>query len=322
MPTAISGGSRIRTNTPAENAYNALMASNNNIALRQLRLSTGKRINSAADDVAGYITSRALSARNSSLKSALNAVGEAKNVTAISQDALDQIQSLLNDIKTNASTASSGALGTDEKVALAKASYRLAQQVQFITDSTVFGGSQLLQGSYTGDWTVGFYADNTLLTIGVDLSKNNTDYNITGSSSNDFNLNATKDALASAGGAATNFAGVSGLSLESLNSISDSDLGIFSKDNISATLTSLSDAINNVNKVASYLGGIDVRLSSQESMLTSQITNYNAAISRIEDADVATEQLSLIKSQFLQQASLISLTQANQTPSSFLQLFR
>ncbi len=322
MPTAISGGSRIRTNTPAENAYNALMASNNNIALRQLRLSTGKRINSAADDVAGYITSRALSARNSSLKSALNAVGEAKNVTAISQDALDQIQSLLNDIKTNASTASSGALGTDEKVALAKASYRLAQQVQFITDSTVFGGSQLLQGSYTGGWTVGFYADNTLLTIGVDLSKNNTDYNITGSSSNDFNLNATKDALASAGGAATNFAGVSGLSLESLNSISDSDLGIFSKDNISATLTSLSDAINNVNKVASYLGGIDVRLSSQESMLTSQITNYNAAISRIEDADVATEQLSLIKSQFLQQASLISLTQANQTPSSFLQLFR
>lgn len=322
MPTAISGGSRIRTNTPAENAYNALMASNNNIATRQLRLSTGKRINSAADDVAGYITSRALSARNSSLKSALNAVGEAKNVTAISQDALDQIQSLLNDIKTNASTASSGALGTDEKVALAKASYRLAQQVQFITDSTVFGGSQLLQGSYTGDWTVGFYADNTLLTIGIDLSKNNADYNITGSSSNDFNLNATSDALASAGGVAANFAGVSGLSLESLNSINDSDLGIFSKDNISATLTSLSDAINNVNKVASYLGGIDVRLSSQESMLTSQITNYNAAISRIEDADVATEQLSLIKSQFLQQASLISLTQANQTPSSFLQLFR
>ena len=57
-------------------------------------------------------------------------------------------------------------------------------------------------------------------------------------------------------------------------------------------------------------------------MLKSQITNYNAAISRIEDADVAQEQLSLIKSQFLQQASLISLTQANQQPQAFLQLFR
>ncbi|HRP02019.1 MAG TPA: flagellin [Candidatus Kapabacteria bacterium] len=322
MPTAISGGSRIRTNTPAENAYNALLSSNNNIALRQLRLSTGKRINSAADDVAGYITSRALSARNSSLKSALNAVGEAKNVTAISQDALDQVQTLLNDIKTNASTASSGALGTDEKVALAKASYRLAQQVQFITDSTVFGGSQLLQGGYTGDWTVGFYANNELLTIEVNLSTNNADFNLTGSASNDFNLNATDDALASAGGVTSNFAGVGGLSLQSLNEVSTTDLGIFSKDKIDATLTSLSSAIDNVNKVASYLGGIDVRLTSQEGMLTSQITNYNAAISRIEDADVASEQLSLIKSQFLQQASLISLTQANQTPSSFLQLFR
>ena len=322
MPTAISGGSRIRTNTPAENAYNALQASNQNIALRQLRLSTGKRINAASDDVAGYITSRALAARNSSLKSALNAVGEAKNVTAIAQDALDQVQSLLNDIKTNASTASSGALATSEKVALAKASYRLAQQIQFITDSTVFGGSQLLQGGYTGDWTVGFYANNELLTIEINLSTNNADYNLTGTASNDFNLNATNAALTSAGGVTTNFAGVGGLSLESLNSISDTDLGIFSKTNIDATLTSLSTAIDNVNKVASYLGGIDVRLTSQEGMLTSQITNYNAAISRIEDADVASEQLSLIKSQFLQQASLISLTQANQTPSSFLQLFR
>lgn len=322
MPTAISGGSRIRTNTPAENAYNALQASNQNIALRQLRLSTGKRINAASDDVAGYITSRALSARNSSLKSALNAVGEAKNVTAIAQDALDQIQSLLNDIKTNASTASSGALATSEKVALAKASYRLSQQIQFITDSTVFGGSQLLQGGYTGDWTVGFYANNELLTIEINLSTNNADYNLLGTASNDFNLNATNAAKSEAGGVTGNFAGVAGLSLESLNSVTDSDLGIFSKSNIDATLTSLSTAIDNVNKVASYLGGIDVRLTSQEGMLTSQITNYNAAISRIEDADVASEQLSLIKSQFLQQASLISLTQANQTPSSFLQLFR
>lgn len=322
MPSAISNGSKIRTNTPAENAYNALQASNNNIALRQMRLSTGKRINAASDDVAGYITSRALAARNSSLKSALNAVGEAKNVASISMDALDAIQSLLNDIKTNASTASSGALATSEKVALAKASYRLSQQIQFITDSTVFGGSQLLQGGYTGDWTVGFYANNELLTIEINLSTNNADYNLLGTASNDFNLNSTNAALTSVGGAAKNFAGVAGLSLESLNSVSDSDLGIFSKNNIDATLTSLSTAIDNVNKVASYLGGIDVRLTSQEGMLTSQITNYNAAISRIEDADVASEQLSLIKSQFLQQASLISLTQANQTPSSFLQLFR
>jgi flagellin len=81
-------------------------------------------------------------------------------------------------------------------------------------------------------------------------------------------------------------------------------------------------AIDNVNKVASYLGAIQNRIGSHEDLLKSQITNYNAAISRIEDADVAQEQLELIKQQFLLQASLISLTQANQQPQAFLQLFR
>ncbi len=324
MPTAISGGSRIRTNISSENAYNALLSSNQNIANRQLRLSTGKRINSAADDVAGYITSRSLQARNSSLNSAFNAVGEAKNVTSITQDSLDNMNRLLNDIKSATATASSGALGTDEKVALAKGAYRLSQQIQFITDSTVFGGKQLLQGGYSGEWTIGYYADDTLLTIAVDLNLKNADFNILGSASNDFNLNATKAAVNSsgAGAVATNFAGVAGLSLEALDSVSNTDLGIFANGKITQTLTSLATAINNVNKVASYLGAIEVRLNSQEELLTSQRTNYKAAISRIEDADVATEQMDLIKSQFLQQASLISLTQANQNPQSFLQLFR
>lgn len=318
MPSAISGGSRIRTNLPAENAYNALLSSNSQISSAQLRLSTGKRINSAADDVSGYITSRALSARNSALKSALNSAGDAINVTSISQDALDSVNTLLTQIKDSASTASSGALGTDEKVALAKGAYRLAQQIQFVTDSTVFGGKQLIQGGFSGDWTIGYYANNTILTIGIDLTTGNSDFNV---QSRNFNLNATKDASAP-GGVTSSFGGVSGLSLESLNQVSINDLGVFGTTQIVSTLTSLAEALNNVNKVASYLGGVQVRLQSQEELLKSQVTNYNAAISRIEDADVATEQLKLVKAQFLQQSSLISLSQANQNPSSFLQLFR
>jgi flagellin len=321
MPTAISGGSRIRTNIPAENAYNALLSASNNIANRQLRLSTGKRINSAADDVSGYITSRALGARNGALKAALNSVGDAKNVTSISQDALDNINDLLTQIKDAAAIASSGALGTDEKVALAKGAFRLSQQIQFITDSTVFGGRQLLQGAYSGDWTIGYYANNRLLNIAIDLTTNNADFNV---SSNNFDLNATNEAAnaSGAGAVAQNFAGVTGLNLQDLNSVSATNLGIFGDTQVEATITSLADALNNVNKVASYLGGIQVRLNSQEELLNSQITNYKAAISRLEDADVASEQLSLVKSQFLQQSSLVSLSQANQAPSQYLSLFR
>ncbi|MBI5325559.1 MAG: flagellin [Ignavibacteriae bacterium] len=310
MPTAISGGSRIRTNTPAENAYNALLASNNNIALRQLRLSTGKRINTAADDVAGYITARALTARNGALKAALTTVGDAQSVTSIASDALDNINGLVTQIKDAASSASSGALGTDEKIALAKSAYRLAQQVQTVVDATIFGGKEIIKGAFSGSWTIGYTATNNLLTLGIDLTTSNTDFNV---ASNNFDINATTT---------TNFAGVSGLDLTSLNSVSDTNLGLFSAANISTTLSSLASALNNVSKVASYLGGITGRLNSQEELLKSQVTNYNAAISRIEDADVALEQLDLIKAQFLQQASLISLAQANQAPQAYLQLFR
>lgn len=312
MAVPITNGSRIRTNTPAENAYNALQTSADNLALRQLRLSTGKRINAASDDVSGYITSRSLMARNGALKAALTAAGEAKNVTSIVQDSLDSVNGLLTTIKDAASTAASGALGTDEKVALAKSAYRLAQQIQTVVDSTAFGGEQLIKGAYTGDWVIGFTANNSILTIGINLATNNlSDFNL----DRNFDLNATNTSV-------MDFAGVTGLSLNSLNTITTTDLGIFSSSQIVSTLTSISNALNNVNKVASYVGGIHNRLSSQEDLLKSQVTNFSAAISRIQDTDVATEQLELVKSQFLQQSSLISLTQANQGPSSYLQLFR
>ncbi len=310
MAYAVGGNSRIRTNIPAENAYNALDTSNRNISLRQLRLSTGKRINNAADDVAGYITSRALIARNGSLKAAQRAVGDAQNISYIVMDAFDNISSLLTQVKESTSTAASGAMGTDEKVALAKAAYRLVQQIQTITDSTVFGGRQLIDGSFSADFVIATTATHSLITMSIDLTTGNPDYNV---ASNDFNLNSLD---------VSSFAGISNLDLKLFNDVTASDLGVFSSEKISLTLVSLSDAIDNVNKAATYVGGIVARLTSQEDALKSQITNYNSAISRIEDSDVALEQLELVKSQFLQNASLVSLAQANQNPQQFLQLIQ
>jgi flagellin len=309
MPSAIASGGRIRNNIPALNAFNSLLSSNRAIAKSQLRLSTGKRINAASDDVAGYITARSLTSRNVSLKAALNAVGEAKNVTSISQDALDNITGLLTQIKDAASQASSGALGTDEKVALAKAAFRLSEQIQTVVDSTVFGGKELLNGSFSGDFVIGFGESNSLITLAVDLTSGNTD---------DFNTDINFDLNTDTAAA---FAGITGLDLDDLDSVSSTNLGIFSATAISVTLTSLSDALDNVSKVASFVGGLESRLNSQEDLLTSQITNYKAAISRIEDVDVAEEQLELVKQQFLQQTSIITLAQSNQNPQTYLQLF-
>ena len=310
MPFAIGGNSRIRTNIPAENAYNALEVSNRNISLRQLRLSTGKRINNPGDDVAGYITSRALQSRNGAMKAALLAVGDAYAVTNISIEALDNISQRLLTIKDTVSQAASGALGTDELVSLAKAAYRMAQQIQTIVDTTVYGGRQLLDGTFSAAFVIGMNAKYELVTLSIDLTTYNSEYNIPSGS---FDIKALT---------AQHFAGVSNLDLTSLDAVSSTNLGIFSSTQINLTIQSLNQALQNVNKVASLLGGISNRLSSQEDLLKAQITNYNAAISRIEDADVALEQLELIKAQFLQQASLISLAQANANPQAFLQLIR
>ena len=308
MPFAIGGNARIRTNTPAENAYNSLDSANKSISLRQLRLSTGKRINNAADDVAGYITSRALQARNGALKAALKAVGDASNVSYIVMDAMDNIYNLLGQIKEATATAASGAMGTDEKIALAKAAFRMSEQIQTVVDSTVFGGRQLIDGTFSADFVIGTNASHNLLTLALDMTPQNEDFNV---ESGHFDINSMN---------IDSFAGVTGLDLRDLDNVTASNLGIFDFDTLQTTLTSLADAIDNVNKVASYVGGVVNRLQSQEDLLNEQIVNYNAAISRIEDADVAKEQLELVKAQFLQQASLVSLAQANQNPQSFLQL--
>lgn len=311
MPSAISNGARIRSNTPAENAFNALESANRSIATKQLRLSTGKRINTAADDVSGYITVRSLQSRNGSLKSALTSVGDASSVASIASDALDNIGNLLNQIKDSAASAASGSLGTDERVALAKSAYGLSQQIQSVVDSTVYGGKQLLAGAFSGEFIIGSSNTSTMITMGIDLTSGNV---------SQFNIgNAAGFEVQSS---ASNFAGVSGLSMASLNSVSSTNLGVFSVANIQQTLASLTTSIDNVSKVASYLGGVTNRLNSQEDLLKSQITNYNAAISRIEDADMAKEQLDLVKSQFLQQTSIVALSQANSSPQAFLSLLR
>lgn len=397
MAAAVNGRPVIMTNIQAENAYMSLFNANREIAQRQLKLSTGKRINTAADDVAGYITSRSLQARNRALKAALNATGNAKNVTAITQDALDNVTNLLTGIKDSAATAASGSIGTDEVVALAKAAYRLAEQIQLVADTSVFGGKQLFDGAFTGNWILGYNANSIPMQVGIDLTTHNRDY---GTASGAFSLKidaqaqlttistvsqevvvdngptlpwenglppgiiniinnslppgfanrlppgiarrlsefleAINNNQTTASNQTTTvqyvsyvntqsvgiFAGVTGLNLKSLNEVSISDLGVFSSNRIAATLTSLTMALSNVTKVASYLGGIQRRLSSQEELLQSQMTNYTAAISRIEDADVAQEQLNLLKAQFLQNISLISLTQASQNPRAYMQLFQ
>ncbi len=314
MPTATNLGGRIRTNISAMQAYDSLLRSGQKIATSQLRISTGRRINQAADDVAGYISARSLFSRNSSLRTSILATEEARNVLAISQDSLANVSTLLTSIKESALNASSDSLGVEARAALGKSAYRMAQQIQLVADSTVFGGKQLLDGNYNGEWVIGYRADSTVLDINVDLGSSNKDLQV---ESGTFSLNAISGAK---GEGLLSFAGVTGLDLSVLNSISDGNAGVFSNENISAFIDKLSVAQTNITKITGYLGGIENRLKSTGDFLLSQITNYEAAISRFDDADVAKEQLVLSKEYFLSQTSLSSMSQSNTSIVNYFRL--
>lgn len=147
---AFYSGSRIYTNVGALNAFNALNNINSQIGTHQLRLSTGKRINSAADDPAGYTISKKLKARSRALSQALNNVGEAKNVLSVAEGGLQNINDILTTIKEKMIQAGNGSYGNSELQAIQTQINDLLNEVDDIISETKFNGVQLIDGTFTG----------------------------------------------------------------------------------------------------------------------------------------------------------------------------
>ena len=93
--------SRINTNIAALNALNALNNVNTRISVHSLRLATGKRINSAADDAAGFTIASKLKVKYEGLGTALDNIGSAKNLMTVSEGHLTNIQEILTKMKSN-----------------------------------------------------------------------------------------------------------------------------------------------------------------------------------------------------------------------------
>jgi len=298
-------------NNSAKLSYNALIEAKNEIANSQFKIATGKRINQASDNVSGYITSRLLSSRTSTLSSALKINSEANAVANIAQDAYDSVYNDVKKIRETAITASSGSLGTDEKIALAKSATQLIKQIDNTVNSTVYSGKNLIDGQFNESQLSGLDANNQVLTNSIDLSSDKDNFSLNTLDQKREIENNTNNQV---------FAGVEDLNLNDFNNVSSSDLGIFSDDKIATTIQSLSNALENISNVNAKVGGVSQQIDSQNDSLISQITNQKASISRIEDTDIAQETSSLVRSSFLSDASLSSLSQANASSQAFLSL--
>jgi flagellin len=277
---------RIAANIPAMQSINTLNSVSNRIADHQLRLATGKRINSPGEDPAGYMLARTLEARGRGLSVALDNVSNAQNILDVAEGGYTNIMDLLQTAKEKATQAADGSMSDTQRTAIHDQVAALILEVDEIVSNTTFNGNSLINGSFSAtSFQTGELASETL----------------------SVNLQGADSAT---------------LSVEVGASAGAGDIFLGSQASANAAITTLSSAIDTLSDRMKDVGEYQVRLQAKEANLTNSITNTEAVRSTIEDADFAKEQMEVMKLQILQQTTLSSLTQANTQPQLILSMFR
>ena len=273
--------SRINTNLQALSSLNALQKTNGKLGIRQLRLATGSQINRAEDDSAGYTIAKKLEARVRGQGKALANIGDAKSMLTVAEGSLNSIMDILQNMKEKTVQAANDTMGTSERTAIKNELDALSAEIGEILADTTFNGTSL------------FSSAGTSFTYQVNAENGDT----------------FVASIATVG------VGSSGMS------VGTTDLVVSVATSAGATLSRIDSAISTVAQRLSGIGDSQKRLTfKQENLQTSQV-NYEAARSRIADADFAKEQMEILKLQILQQTGTASLAQANTGPQSILQLF-
>jgi flagellin len=138
---------RIAGNIGAMNALNSLATINKQLSVHQTRLSTGKRINSAADDPAGLTIATKMLSRSEGLKTALDNIGDAKNLLAVAESGMGRVNDILVQMRNKAESAASDTMGVNERAAIVTQLQAYAAQIDDIAAQTEWNGNKLINGS-------------------------------------------------------------------------------------------------------------------------------------------------------------------------------
>jgi len=280
---------RINTNVAALNAYNNLSKNQNDLNDSFEKLSSGLRINKAADDAAGLSIAQGLTSQINGLTQAVSNAQDGINVAQIADGALGTVQNILQRMRTLVVQAgNSGTQDSDSITAIQDEVKNLNTELDAISSQTKFGQTNLLDGSYdssTGIFQVGANNGDTLT---LDLSSAAVDSGTLGTSS--------------------------------LNIVSTT--GSYTNANAGADLDKLDSAIKAVSAERSKIGAVQNQLGYTVTNLQTGITNVTASKSNLTDADLATEVSKMSQSQILMQASTSVLAQANSAPQAILKLLQ
>lgn len=142
--------SRINTNISALNALNSLNRINQQMNVHALRLATGKRINSAADDAAGFTIAKKLDVRSQGLGVAIDNIGSAKNLMTVAEGHLTNISDILAKMKSKAQQAANDTLSTAERNAILSELQELNNQINSEVEQAKWSDVELLSANTTG----------------------------------------------------------------------------------------------------------------------------------------------------------------------------
>src|SRR6476620_8632831 len=160
-------GLSVNTNIAAMNAYRNLSATNDAMAKSLERLSSGYRINRAADDAAGLAISEGLRSQIGGLTQAVRNTQDGTSVVQTAEGALNETTSILQRMRDLSVQASNGgSLNDDAKASIQKEIGQLKQELTRISDTTTFNGTKLLDGKFNGTFQVGANAGETI-SVGI-----------------------------------------------------------------------------------------------------------------------------------------------------------
>jgi len=146
---------RINSNIQAMRSLNSLLTLNQKIAMHQYRLATGKKINTASEDPAGYQLSKKLEARRRGLSVALQNVNAAKSVLSVAEGGYQNIMDILETLKEKATQAADYSLNSSQRSALNDQVAALISEIDDIVNETKFNGNKLIDGTYSGNFQTG-----------------------------------------------------------------------------------------------------------------------------------------------------------------------
>ncbi len=274
----------INTNVSSLIAQNALSVNNRTLSKTMEQLSTGKRINSAADDAAGLAISNKMTSQIKGLNQAVRNANDGISLLQTAEGATKEITNMLQRIRELTVQASNDTYSDTDRDAISDEVDELKAEITRISENTTWNGMAIFGGDIGNAGTVNFMVGiGTADTVGDDKI--------------DVDMTAID-----------------------LAALDDVDLTDY--DTASASLASIDEVIVNVDTQRATYGAKINRLTSAADNMANISMNISQSRSRIEDADYATATTELARTQIIQQAATAMLAQANQSSQSVLSLLK